>query len=201
VVAFPPPPVTFPATRLMSEDVSDIAPKRLFLSDWCHSFLSERPQQRSEDQCLAKPFGFDLRCNSSIDPLDVPSNLTSPLSRLSSGRSKAHKHFDYECILHPKNTKSSRKYFRFCRIRACERGACCGKKSRSIVDKTVEKFWGQGLPRWQLGVIYEAPFGTCGNHKIRGVKKNKKSADSRKNGRRKREIPTFEGSKAGICDD
>jgi hypothetical protein len=33
VVAFPPPPVTFPATRLTVETMSGIAPIRLFLSE------------------------------------------------------------------------------------------------------------------------------------------------------------------------
>src|SRR5690606_14674562 len=56
-------------------------------------FIRAASAERPEGRCLAKPFGFDLRCYSTVDPLDVLSNLTSPLSSLSSGRSKARKHF------------------------------------------------------------------------------------------------------------
>jgi len=40
-VAFPPPPVTFPATRLKSEDKSGVALIRLIISKERYPFLSE----------------------------------------------------------------------------------------------------------------------------------------------------------------
>jgi hypothetical protein len=47
-VAFPPPPVTFPATRLITKAISDLASIRLFLSKWRRSFLSEQ-LEKSKD--------------------------------------------------------------------------------------------------------------------------------------------------------
>ena len=106
-------------------------------------FIRAASAERPEGRCLAKPFGFDLRCYSTVDPLDVLSNLTSPLSSLSSGRSKARKHFDYERILHPKKTKSSRKYFKYGVFRSHRTTTICGKNNSPIVDKTVEKVFRQ----------------------------------------------------------
>src|SRR5690606_24268368 len=105
-------------------------------------FIRAASAERPEGRCLAKPFGFDLRCYSTVDPLDVLSNLTSPLSSLSSGRSKARKQFDYERILHPKKGKSSRKYFKYWAFWGCRSGAICGKVWPPAVGKTVEKFRG-----------------------------------------------------------
>ena len=135
-------------------------------------FIRAASAERPEGRCLAKPFGFDLRRYSTVDPLDVLSNLTSPLSSLSSGRSKARKHFDYGCILHPKKAKSSRKYFKFGAFLASRKRARCGKFRGAAVDKTVEKFRGPigTSRRWRRGV--KRPEQACGNRPGKGLKKN-----------------------------
>jgi hypothetical protein len=77
VVAFPPPPVTFPATRLKSEDLSDCD---YFKADHFPEARLRFYPRRSRKPCdspEAKPFGFQRgrnSCNSRLLPL--PNNAS-----------------------------------------------------------------------------------------------------------------------------
>ncbi|MDQ3373330.1 MAG: hypothetical protein M3521_05525 [Acidobacteriota bacterium] len=57
-MAFPPPPVTFPATRLNAEAMSDIAPFGCSFPNGVARFYPNN-SDRVLRLVLAKPFGFD----------------------------------------------------------------------------------------------------------------------------------------------
>ena len=136
-MALPPPPVTFPATRPTSFNVSDWAPVRMIISVRRRPFLSGqlgRPFVRPQPSLSASApgvmdSGFPLLLSSngvSPPPFHLPVSVKLPVSNL-----------DCEAILHPLNSKSSRKYFNYSPyfMRSSRYGV------EIFVEKFVEMLW------------------------------------------------------------
>ena len=137
LVAFPPPPVTFPATRLVSFDSSGVAPVWLIISSGRCPFLSEQLRlalqptlaslSASTPGVLDSGIPLLLSSNGvSPPPLRFPMPVKMPVSNL-----------DCETSLHPKKQKSSRKYFNYCPYSMGILWIFCGKFTAKAVDKNV----------------------------------------------------------------
>ena len=136
-MAFPPPPVTFPATRLSSCNVSDIAPVWLITSSGRHPFLSEQPRLAFRFALASLSASTPSVLDSGI-PLLLSSNGASPPpSHLSMPVKMPVSNLDCEAILHPLFSMSSRKYFNYYPYFTGLRWISCGKPASHPVDKNV----------------------------------------------------------------
>ncbi len=137
MVAFPPPPVTFPATRPASCNVSDWAPFRTIISIRRCLFLSKQ-LVRSEDHTQPSlsastpgvmDSGFPLLLSSngvSPRPFHLPVPVRLPVSNP-----------DCENRIHPFFSMSRRKYFNYCPIDKVFLWKSCGKS----VDNISRELW------------------------------------------------------------
>ncbi len=138
-MAFPPPPVTFPATRpKVPKDLKRRSSHWLIISSGCCSFLSG--QLRSTLRLILASLsasapgvpdsGFPLLLSSngvSPPPFHLPMPVKIPVSN-----------FDCEAILHSQKSMSSRKYFNYRPYFTGVLWKNCGKPVEEIVEGNVE---------------------------------------------------------------
>ena len=114
LVAYPPPPVTFPATRLsvfrrerLGTLQVDHLPRALPV------FIRITPASPPAD--LRKPFGFDSgRFGQRLSAPSVLKRCVTTSAPLPDAGQNPRSDPDCETSLHPKKRKSSRKYFNYC---------------------------------------------------------------------------------------
>ena len=139
MVALPPPPVTFPATRPASFDVSGIS---TFQDD--HFPRASPVFIRATQTCLTacRSQAFRLRFRASNDsgfPLLLSSNGVSPPPfHLPVPVKLPVSNLDCETSLHPFFLMSSRKYFNYCPLFTGILWKICGYFLSGIVEKIVE---------------------------------------------------------------
>ena len=124
-MAFPPPPVTSPATRLKSEDLSDL--RYLKVDHFPEARLRFYPR-RSRKPCdspEAKPFGFSAGCEAATTAVAslkrcVTASLAYPLA---GHDAREHRDEDGVYTLASKASQAENTL----RVEACGCGKACGK--------------------------------------------------------------------------
>ena len=140
-MAFPPPPVTNPATRLSIFRRERLSTYRLIIPDRRRPFLSERLDLALR-LGLSKPFGFGSE--RSGRRLSAPSvrgrRVTTFTPPPGAGRGPVG-NLDCDVIIHPCFGESSRMYFNYCPDFTGLRQRFGGKLSGKICGYVVDELW------------------------------------------------------------